>query len=46
MNKDNLEELIYNEPLMGALARVLVEGAAKSLELASSIAHIFYCFAR
>jgi hypothetical protein len=46
MNQDNLEELLYNDPLMGALARVLQEGAFKSMELATNITHIFYCFAR
>lgn len=46
LNKDNLEELVYNDTLMGALARVLREGAFKNMDLAINITHIFYCFAR
>lgn len=41
---ENLEEMMRNETLLGALARVLREDWKKSLELASNICYIFFCF--
>lgn len=43
-NPDNLEELFQNEPLVGALGRVLREDWKKSTELATNIIYTFFCF--
>uniref|UniRef100_A0A1A8QVD0 Kinesin-associated protein 3b n=1 Tax=Nothobranchius pienaari TaxID=704102 RepID=A0A1A8QVD0_9TELE len=43
-NPDNLEELLYNEAALGALARVLREDWKQSVELATIIIYIFFCF--
>uniref|UniRef100_UPI0037E969BD kinesin-associated protein 3a n=1 Tax=Semicossyphus pulcher TaxID=241346 RepID=UPI0037E969BD len=43
-NPDNLEELIQNEPALGALARVLREDWKQSVDLATTITYIFFCF--
>ncbi|KAI7809138.1 kinesin-associated protein 3 [Triplophysa rosa] len=43
-NPDNLEELLHNETAFGALARVLREDWKQSVELASTIVYIFFCF--
>uniref|UniRef100_A0A3B3RUF3 Kinesin associated protein 3 n=1 Tax=Paramormyrops kingsleyae TaxID=1676925 RepID=A0A3B3RUF3_9TELE len=41
---NNLEELLQNETALGALARVLREDWKQSMELATSIIYIFFCF--
>uniref|UniRef100_A0A671NMN8 Kinesin-associated protein 3b n=1 Tax=Sinocyclocheilus anshuiensis TaxID=1608454 RepID=A0A671NMN8_9TELE len=41
---DNLEELLHNEIVLGALARVLGEDWKHSVELATTIIDIFFCF--
>ncbi|XP_078263695.1 kinesin-associated protein 3a isoform X2 [Rhinoraja longicauda] len=43
-NPDNLEELLQNETALGALARVLREDWKQSVELATNIIYIFFCF--
>ncbi|XP_072244923.1 kinesin-associated protein 3a [Leuresthes tenuis] len=43
-NPDNLEELIENEAALGALARVLREDWKQSVDLATTIVYIFFCF--
>lgn len=43
-NPDNLEELILNEAVLGALARVLREDWRHSGPLATTILSVFYCF--
>ncbi|KAK1786299.1 hypothetical protein P4O66_018001 [Electrophorus voltai] len=43
-NPDNLEELLHNETALGALARVLREDWKHSVELATTIVYIFFCF--
>ncbi|XP_077439270.1 kinesin-associated protein 3a [Vanacampus margaritifer] len=43
-NPDNLEELKKNEMALAALARVLREDWKKSVELATTIICIFFCF--
>ncbi|XP_018112210.1 kinesin-associated protein 3 L homeolog isoform X1 [Xenopus laevis] len=43
-NPDNLEELLLNETALGALARVLREDWKQSVELATNIIYIFFCF--
>ncbi|KAF7654529.1 hypothetical protein LDENG_00068530 [Lucifuga dentata] len=43
-NPDNLEELLHNEVALGALARVLREDWKQSVELATIIIYIFFCF--
>ncbi|XP_059840433.1 kinesin-associated protein 3a isoform X1 [Hypanus sabinus] len=43
-NPDNLEELLQNEIALGALARVLREDWKQSVELATNIIYIFFCF--
>ncbi|KAM8838685.1 kinesin-associated protein 3-like isoform 1-T1 [Synchiropus picturatus] len=43
-NPDNLEELLHNEAAIGALARVLREDWKQSVELATIIIYIFFCF--
>uniref|UniRef100_A0A672ZXP8 Kinesin-associated protein 3a n=1 Tax=Sphaeramia orbicularis TaxID=375764 RepID=A0A672ZXP8_9TELE len=43
-NPDNLEELIHNETALGALARVLREDWKQSVDLATTIICIYYCF--
>ncbi|KAM3865669.1 kinesin-associated protein 3-like [Diretmus argenteus] len=43
-NPDNLEELLHNETVLGALARVLREDWKQSVELATIIIYIFFCF--
>ncbi|CAG5862720.1 unnamed protein product [Menidia menidia] len=43
-NPDNLEELIENEAALGALARVLREDWKQSVDLATTIIYIFFCF--
>ncbi|XP_075887419.1 kinesin-associated protein 3-like [Nelusetta ayraudi] len=43
-DSDNLEELLYNEAALGALARVLREDWKQSVELATIIVYIFFCF--
>uniref|UniRef100_A0A3Q3EFE7 Kinesin-associated protein 3a n=1 Tax=Labrus bergylta TaxID=56723 RepID=A0A3Q3EFE7_9LABR len=43
-NPDNLEELMQNEPVLGALARVLREDWKQSVDLATTITYIFFCF--
>ncbi|KAM7387808.1 hypothetical protein PAMP_024021 [Pampus punctatissimus] len=45
-NPDNLEELIQNETALGALARVLREDWKQSVDLATTIIYIFFCFSR
>ncbi|XP_034556284.1 kinesin-associated protein 3a isoform X2 [Notolabrus celidotus] len=41
---DNLEELMQNETAIGALARVLREDWKQSVDLATTITYIFFCF--
>ncbi|KAM9408382.1 kinesin-associated protein 3a [Pholidichthys leucotaenia] len=43
-NPDNLEELIQNEAALGALARVLREDWKQSVDLATTIIYVFFCF--
>ncbi|RMC08280.1 hypothetical protein DUI87_14521 [Hirundo rustica rustica] len=43
-NPDNLEELLINETALVALARVLREDWKQSIELATNIIYIFFCF--
>uniref|UniRef100_T1IWM8 Kinesin-associated protein 3 n=1 Tax=Strigamia maritima TaxID=126957 RepID=T1IWM8_STRMM len=43
-NPDNLEDLVQNEILLGALARVLREDWKKSIDLSTNIIYIFFCF--
>ncbi|KAF1385286.1 hypothetical protein PFLUV_G00106150 [Perca fluviatilis] len=43
-NPDNLEELIQNETALGALARVLREDWKHSVDLATTIIYVFFCF--
>ncbi|XP_058653620.1 kinesin-associated protein 3b isoform X3 [Onychostoma macrolepis] len=43
-NPDNLEELLHNEAAIGALARVLREDWKHSVELATTIVYVFFCF--
>uniref|UniRef100_A0A8D0D6K3 Kinesin-associated protein 3a n=1 Tax=Sander lucioperca TaxID=283035 RepID=A0A8D0D6K3_SANLU len=43
-NPDNLEELIQNETALGALARVLREDWKQSVDLATTIIYVFFCF--
>lgn len=43
-NPDNLEELLHNDAGLGALARVLREDWKQSVELATIIIYIFFCF--
>ncbi|XP_049445065.1 kinesin-associated protein 3a [Epinephelus fuscoguttatus] len=43
-NPDNLEELVQNETALGALARVLREDWKQSVDLATTIIYIFFCF--
>nr|XP_039269792.1 kinesin-associated protein 3-like isoform X2 [Styela clava] len=43
-NPDNLEELLQNETVLGALARVLREDWKKSVELSTNIIYIYFCF--
>ncbi|XP_036437324.1 kinesin-associated protein 3a [Colossoma macropomum] len=43
-NPDNLEELLQNETALGALARVLREDWKQSVDLATTIIYIFFCF--
>ncbi|XP_076018238.1 kinesin-associated protein 3a [Genypterus blacodes] len=43
-NPDNLEELLHNEAALSALARVLKEDWKQSVELATIIIYIFFCF--
>ncbi|NXS07407.1 KIFA3 protein, partial [Neodrepanis coruscans] len=43
-NPNNLEELLINETALGALARVLREDWKQSIELATNIIYIFFCF--
>uniref|UniRef100_A0A8C4E8T9 Kinesin-associated protein 3a n=1 Tax=Dicentrarchus labrax TaxID=13489 RepID=A0A8C4E8T9_DICLA len=43
-NPDNLEELMQNEMALGALARVLREDWKQSVDLATTITHVFFCF--
>ncbi|XP_062308257.1 kinesin-associated protein 3a [Osmerus eperlanus] len=43
-NADNLEELLQNETALGALARVLREDWKQSVDLATTIIYIFFCF--
>uniref|UniRef100_A0A672J963 Kinesin-associated protein 3b n=1 Tax=Salarias fasciatus TaxID=181472 RepID=A0A672J963_SALFA len=43
-NPDNLEDLLHNEAALGALARVLREDWKQSVELATIIIYIFFCF--
>uniref|UniRef100_A0A671P0M7 Kinesin-associated protein 3-like n=1 Tax=Sinocyclocheilus anshuiensis TaxID=1608454 RepID=A0A671P0M7_9TELE len=43
-NPDNLEELLHNEAVLGALARVLREDWKHSVELATTIIYVFFCF--
>ncbi|XP_059197593.1 kinesin-associated protein 3a [Centropristis striata] len=43
-NPDNLEELIQNETALGALARVLREDWKQSVDLATTIICVFFCF--
>ncbi|KAK1796476.1 hypothetical protein P4O66_008915, partial [Electrophorus voltai] len=45
-NPDNLEELLQNETVLGALARVLREDWKQSVDLATTIIYIFFCFSR
>lgn len=41
---DNLSELVSHEVIIGALARVLREDWKKSIELATNIVYVFFCF--
>lgn len=41
---DNLEELMQNEAALGALARVLREDWKQSVDLATTIIYVFFCF--
>ncbi|XP_063057334.1 kinesin-associated protein 3a isoform X1 [Engraulis encrasicolus] len=43
-NPDNLEELLQNETALGALARVLREDWKHSVDLATTIIYVFFCF--
>uniref|UniRef100_A0A672R4U0 Kinesin-associated protein 3-like n=1 Tax=Sinocyclocheilus grahami TaxID=75366 RepID=A0A672R4U0_SINGR len=43
-NPDNLEELLQNETALGALARVLREDWKQSVDLATTIIYVFFCF--
>ncbi|KAM6963400.1 kinesin-associated protein 3a [Aplochiton taeniatus] len=43
-NPDNLEELMQNETALGALARVLREDWKQSVDLATTIIYVFFCF--
>ncbi|XP_029355317.1 kinesin-associated protein 3a isoform X2 [Echeneis naucrates] len=43
-NPNNLEELNNNEAALGALARVLREDWKQSVDLATTIIYIFFCF--
>lgn len=43
-NPDNLEELLQNETVLGALGRVLREDWKKSVELSTNIIYIYFCF--
>ncbi|CAB1323879.1 unnamed protein product [Coregonus sp. 'balchen'] len=43
-NPDNLEELLQNEMALGALARVLREDWKQSVDMATTIIYIFFCF--
>ncbi|XP_040895979.1 kinesin-associated protein 3a [Toxotes jaculatrix] len=43
-NPDNLKELIQNETALGALARVLREDWKQSVDLATTIIYVFFCF--
>ncbi|XP_024129939.1 kinesin-associated protein 3 isoform X3 [Oryzias melastigma] len=43
-NPDNLEELLHDEAALGALARILREDWKQSVELATIIIYIFFCF--
>ncbi|XP_041133575.1 kinesin-associated protein 3-like isoform X1 [Polyodon spathula] len=43
-NPDNLEELLQNETALGALARVLREDWKQSVEIATNIIYVFFCF--
>ncbi|KAF5892276.1 kinesin-associated protein 3-like, partial [Clarias magur] len=43
-NPDNLEELLQNEAALGALARVLREDWKQSVDLATTIIYVFFCF--
>uniref|UniRef100_A0A8C7IQ68 Kinesin-associated protein 3b n=1 Tax=Oncorhynchus kisutch TaxID=8019 RepID=A0A8C7IQ68_ONCKI len=43
-NPVNLEELLENETALGALARVLREDWKQSVELATTIIYVFFCF--
>ncbi|XP_071342675.1 kinesin-associated protein 3a isoform X2 [Trachinotus anak] len=43
-NPDNLEELIQNKTALGALARVLREDWKQSVDLATTIIYVFFCF--
>uniref|UniRef100_A0A8C2D2B0 Kinesin-associated protein 3b n=1 Tax=Cyprinus carpio TaxID=7962 RepID=A0A8C2D2B0_CYPCA len=43
-NPDNLEELLHNKTLLGALTRVLREDWKHSVELATTIIYVFFCF--
>ncbi|KAM6938814.1 kinesin-associated protein 3a [Lycodopsis pacificus] len=43
-NPDNLEELIENDAALGALARVLREDWKQSVDLATTIVSVFFCF--
>ncbi|KAM3875661.1 kinesin-associated protein 3a [Diretmus argenteus] len=43
-NSDNLEELMQHETVLGALARVLREDWKQSVDLATTIIYIFFCF--
>ncbi|KTG01915.1 hypothetical protein cypCar_00016693 [Cyprinus carpio] len=45
-NPDNLEELLHNKTLLGALTRVLREDWKHSVELATTIIYVFFCFSR
>ncbi|KAM4628521.1 kinesin-associated protein 3a [Polymixia lowei] len=44
LNPDNLEELMQNEMALGALARVLREDWKQSVDLATTIIYVFFCF--
>uniref|UniRef100_UPI003AADCDC0 kinesin-associated protein 3a isoform X3 n=1 Tax=Centroberyx gerrardi TaxID=166262 RepID=UPI003AADCDC0 len=43
-NSDNLEELMQNKTALGALARVLREDWKQSVDLATTIIYVFFCF--
>ncbi|KAI7799800.1 kinesin-associated protein 3 [Triplophysa rosa] len=43
-NPDNLEELLQNETALVALARVLREDWKQSVDLATTIIYVFFCF--